>query len=274
MQKTNKAVLLFYFFPYSLKKKISRYLSPTERAKLNQSMSQITKSDIKSLMPVMKEFSRYMKIASEKRAVRSKAKTSEGFEIFFLLLLFLFAGTFFLYMINDFVKKMILSDFFYIIITPLIFLYICIEYNVDVFKRWYSSEKLLNSIILGFLFAVITSFVMIIDNLLFVEEIVELRGAVFVVNLAARVLFGPVIEEIIYRGVIIDFLNRRVRRTISVPVSAIIFSLAHIPINFVDFLLIFVAGLCFGILYAMEKNLISCTIAHSISNIAVFIFIR
>lgn len=216
-----------------------------------------------------------MKIDSEKKMGRNKARFSWGSEIIFLSCLFLFGITFFLfYMFCDFVKNMVQADFFHIIITLLIFLYMWIEYKVDVFKKWYTSDKLLNSIFLGVVFSIITSTVMIIDNLLFVGDIIELRGMFFIVNLCALVLFGPFIEELIYRGVIIDFLNKRVNKTMSVPASAVIFSLAHIPNNFADFSFIFVVGLCFGILYVIEGNLISSTIAHSISNIAVFIFIR
>lgn len=149
-----------------------------------------------------------------------------------------------------------------------------IEYGVAVFKKWYTSDSVLNVIFLGIVFSIVTSTVMIIDNLLFVEEIIELKGASFIVNLAVAVLFGPFIEELIYRGIIIDFFSKWAGKTIAIPVSAFLFSLAHIPINFVDFLLVFIVGLCFGILYAVARNLISSTIAHSISNIAVFIFIR
>ena len=111
---------------------------------------------------------------------------------------------------------------------------------------------------------------MIIDNRLFIEVIVELHGIFFIANLVTAVVFGPFIEELIFRGVVIDTFSK----ILSMLLSAVIFSLVHIPGNFVDFLLVFIVGLCFGILYASVGNLISSTVAHSITNIAVFIFIR
>ncbi|MFW6139564.1 MAG: CPBP family intramembrane glutamic endopeptidase [Spirochaetota bacterium] len=59
----------------------------------------------------------------------------------------------------------------------------------------------------------------------------------------------------------------------SIPISAAIFSLAHLPGNALDFFLVFVVRVCFGILYMADRNLIPSTIAHSLSNLSVFIFI-
>lgn len=167
-----------------------------------------------------------------------------------------------------------LTDLLYIGVTLLIFLLMWIEYGADKLKKWYTSRNLLQSVFLGIVLSIVTSFVMIIDNLLFVETIVEARGALLFVNIIVAVLFGPFIEELVYRGVIIDILGRWFRAVISVPASAVLFSLVHVPGNVVDFLLIFVIGLCFGIVYSIDGNLIPSTIAHSLSNIAVFIFIR
>jgi membrane protease YdiL (CAAX protease family) len=217
-------------------------------------------------------FSEDMKIPSDTKTRNSKDSSSRKFDLLYLLL---FGGAFFLFfMFNSFVKDVTLVDIFYILLAVLISLYMWIEYGVDVFKKWYGSDNVISVIFLGIVFSILTSIVMILDNILFVGEIVELKGVSFVINLAASVVFGPFIEELIYRGVIMDFLGKWTGKALAIPVSALLFSLAHIPINIVDFMLVFVVGICFGILYTLTRNLIGSTIAHSISNIAVFIFIR
>jgi membrane protease YdiL (CAAX protease family) len=78
----------------------------------------------------------------------------------------------------------------------------------------------------------------------------------------------------VYRGVIIDILGRWFSSFVCVGASALVFSLVHIPEGFVDFLLVFLVGVCFGVVYIVDGNLIPSTIAHSLSNAAVLIFIR
>jgi len=106
---------------------------------------------------------------------------------------------------------------------------------------------------------------MIVYNLLFVETIVK-AGVVFIaINIIVTVLIGPIIEELVYRGVIIDILEKWFRSLLCIVASSILFSLGHIPNNIIDF---------FGIAYKVDGTLIPSTIAHSLSNVVVFIFIR
>ena len=276
MRKRKKAALLFFILPFSLRKKISRHLNRKERTVLENSMKKITRRDIKDLQLVLNEFTSYMlKVASREKTIRGQKVFPERVEIFVLFLLLIFWGCFFLfYKFGDQARNMMQAGFFHIILTILIFTYMLTEYHIDVFKRWYSGDRLFTSIILGVLFSGITSILMIIDNRLFIEVIVELHGIFFIANLVTAVIFGPFIEELIFRGVVIDTFSKIFGKALSMLLSAVIFSLVHFPGNFVDFLLVFLVGLCFGILYASVGNLISSTVAHSITNIAVFIFIR
>jgi len=139
-----------------------------------------------------------------------------------------------------------------------------IEYGFSKLKRWYKSQNILFSIFLGLFLSILTSFVMIVYNLLFVETIVK-AGVVFIaINIIVTVLIGPIIEELVYRGVIIDILEKWFRSLLCIVASSILFSLGHIPNNIIDF----------GIVYKVDGTLIPSTIAHSLSNVVVFIFIR
>lgn len=165
-------------------------------------------------------------------------------------------------------------DLLYIAVAILIFSLMWREYGAVRLKKWYKSRNILQSIFLGVFLSIITSFVMIIDNLLYVEKTVEPDGMFLAVNIIVAVLLGPVIEELVYRGVIIDILGRWFRGFVCVAASALLFSLVHIPEGFVDFLLVFLVGICFGVVYIIDGNLIPSTIAHSLSNAAVLIFIK
>jgi len=137
-----------------------------------------------------------------------------------------------------------------------------IEYGFSKLKRWYKSQNILFSIFLGLFLSILTSFVMIVYNLLFVETIVK-AGVVFIaINIIVTVLIGPIIEELVYRGVIIDILEKWFRSLLCIVASSILFSLGHIPNNIIDFA------------YKVDGTLIPSTIAHSLSNVVVFIFIR
>jgi len=114
-----------------------------------------------------------------------------------------------------------------------------IEYGFSKLKRWYKSQNILFSIFLGLFLSILTSFVMIVYNLLFVETIVK-AGVVFIaINIIVTVLIGPIIEELVYRGVIIDILEKWFRSLLCIVASSILFSLGHIPNNIIDF---FVSG--------------------------------
>lgn len=167
-----------------------------------------------------------------------------------------------------------LTNLLYVGVTLLIFFLMWIEFGLEKLRGWFKSQNLLRSIFLGVFLSVITSFVMVIDNLLYVEKPVKLGSALLAINIIVAVLLGPVIEELVYRGVIIDILGRWFRGFVCVTASALIFSLVHIPEGFIDFLLVFLVGICFGVVYIIDGNLIPSTIAHSLSNVAVLIFIK
>jgi membrane protease YdiL (CAAX protease family) len=276
MRKSIKAALLFTLLPFSTKREVVRYLTRGERTRLRQSAEHITKDDAQRMDSVMDEFLHTMGNTAEKELQNSWNGHTTGSEAYVFLFFLLFGGAFFFlyYVFKDFFQKEVLFDFFFIILAVLIFLHMLGRDNVSVLRKWYTTEHVLNSIFLGFTFSIITSAAMIISNLLFVEEVVVLRGVFSILHLFVAVILGPIVEEIIYRGVVIDQISRKLGTIISVPVSAAIFSLAHIPVIFLDFCFVFFAGVCFGLLYVLEENLISPTIAHSLSNLAVYIFIK
>ncbi|WP_422122239.1 CPBP family intramembrane glutamic endopeptidase [Planococcus sp. X10-3] len=95
------------------------------------------------------------------------------------------------------------------------------------------------------------------SNLVSIVEVVP--AAVFAV-----VLFGPVMEELVFRRVIFGSLNQTTNFWIATAVSAIVFAIVHM--EFAHILLYFTTGLILAFLYQKTKRLLAPIIAHILLN--------
>lgn len=86
------------------------------------------------------------------------------------------------------------------------------------------------------------------------------------------VILAPVIEELIFRGVIMHGLMRNNSKFTAVFVSALLFALFHL--NPWQFPATFVLGLLLGILMLRTRNIYLCILGHAINNGLVLISIQ
>lgn len=86
------------------------------------------------------------------------------------------------------------------------------------------------------------------------------------------VIIAPVIEELIFRGVIMHGLMRNYSKFTAVFVSALMFALFHL--NPWQFPATFVLGLLLGILMLRSRNILLCILGHAINNGLVLISIQ
>lgn len=94
------------------------------------------------------------------------------------------------------------------------------------------------------------------------EELLTFKRLVFVF---ITLVIAPVLEELLFRGIILEYLSRTNGLFFSVLLSSLLFSLHHL--TGVQLLPAFVAGLYLGVLYLKDHSL-SCTIlAHCCLNI-------
>jgi len=107
-----------------------------------------------------------------------------------------------------------------------------------------------------------------LSNLIPMPEIMEeifgliLQKSVF--NLVLLVIIGPIIEEILLRGVILDGFLRRYSPFKSIFWSSLIFGLLHLnPWQFIGALII---GLLMGYIYWKTRSLITCIFIHMVNN--------
>ena len=99
-------------------------------------------------------------------------------------------------------------------------------------------------------------------------DIIDLLSYVPIAAFAIAVL-GPILEEIVFRGVIFGWLYRKYNFFISGMLSALIFAVIHM--DFTHILIYTAMGFAFAFLYAHTKRIIVPIIAHiSINTFVVF----
>lgn len=86
--------------------------------------------------------------------------------------------------------------------------------------------------------------------------------------IVTAVLFAPVFEEFIFRGLILESMLRRHKRLFSVIVSATIFAIVHFQPSVM--FSAFVSGLVLGTIYLHTNSIFSTIILHSINNAIAF----
>ena len=86
--------------------------------------------------------------------------------------------------------------------------------------------------------------------------------------IVTAVLFAPVLEEFIFRGLVMESLLRRHRRSLSVVVSAMFFAIVHFQPSVM--FSAFVSGLVLGTIYLHTNSIFSTIILHSINNAIAF----
>lgn len=82
--------------------------------------------------------------------------------------------------------------------------------------------------------------------------------------IVAVVLFGPVLEELVFRRVVFGSLNQTTNFFIATTISALVFGLIHL--EFTHLLLYFTTGLVLAFLYQKTKRIITPIIAHVMLN--------
>jgi membrane protease YdiL (CAAX protease family) len=82
----------------------------------------------------------------------------------------------------------------------------------------------------------------------------------------SQISIAPLVEEVIYRGVILNYLLRRHKALLALIISSLIFSVLH-----GNPLAAFLGGLMFGGIYLYTGRLIYCIIAHATANFVILL---
>lgn len=94
------------------------------------------------------------------------------------------------------------------------------------------------------------------------------RSAVYIVAILAT-FTAPIVEEVIYRGVLYSAFQRRVGATGAFMIVTLMFAIVHVPQYYPSYSTIFLLGLLSVILTGLRvwsKNLLPCIILHTLFN--------
>jgi len=108
-------------------------------------------------------------------------------------------------------------------------------------------------------------FLMLVERRFFGESSTPLNGTQtgYLLYALSVVIIAPSIEELIFRGWILENLLSKHSTILSICISAAIFAAAHGSHRFLDAL---AAGAVFGMLYTATRNLSTTLIAHVVLN--------
>ncbi|BBE31490.1 CAAX amino protease [Tepiditoga spiralis] len=133
-------------------------------------------------------------------------------------------------------------------------------------------------LIVGILLPIIVSFVFLSSSGELIKNTMNTRGFINIILTAIFILgFSTgVVEEMIFRGLIMKVFEKQWGKTISIIVPSIIFSVLHIighNLNIIDIILLCIAGTTVGIMFSLivyESNSIwASAIVHGLWNIII-----
>src|SRR6185369_7151975 len=87
--------------------------------------------------------------------------------------------------------------------------------------------------------------------------------------LANGILFGPIAEEVLFRGILYGTLRSRWNAAGASFLSSALFAFLHFY-SLQGFLTVFFFGLCTAFVYERTRSLPACIIGHGLVNFAIF----
>lgn len=120
------------------------------------------------------------------------------------------------------------------------------------------------AILSGFAAIAIEKFVKVPDGgINTISEMIYSGAAIL--SVITVVILAPILEEIIFRGIIFNKLNSKMNTTAAIIISALVFGIFHM--NIVQGLNAFVIGIVLAFIYAKTHNLYTCISIHFINNL-------
>lgn len=97
------------------------------------------------------------------------------------------------------------------------------------------------------------------------------EAQVVMLVLVSALFVAPIVEEIVFRGLVFRFLWTRVGHAMALVVQALLFAAVHsftMSEEWISrFMQLFMSGLLLGLVFAQTRNLWSCVLLHSLLNL-------
>ena len=174
--------------------------------------------------------------------------------------------------IDEFNSFLLDKQLLIVVILGLIFIPLLL---IDYKKNYYNSEVEKINIPILLIIAVLLSFVYnvfayYVNNFTFQTSLFDSNGNILYVLLATG-LIGPVIEELMFRGIIYNELKKKITSMAAILITTLFFALTHFNI----FQVIYALALGFILIFVYEKykDIKAPIILHMASNITTTLFV-
>ena len=95
-------------------------------------------------------------------------------------------------------------------------------------------------------------------------------GLIAIASLLVFPVLSPIVEEIIFRGIVVEGLVNVTNGVVAIVVSAIIFAAIHVGGGAAQIAVTFISGLLYGWLYLRTRSIVPSSVAHIIYNAVAF----
>ena len=138
------------------------------------------------------------------------------------------------------------------------------EYNIK-----FQVQKDLLILLIASIFAFATPIVKLFESLMSEDSIQTQDPFASITYLIGGIFIGPIIEEVIFRGIILEGLlnNKNISKLRAILYSSILFAVIHINIS--QILTALIIGVICSISYTKDRNILSAIILHMIANISI-----
>lgn len=139
---------------------------------------------------------------------------------------------------------------------------------MNVFEKS-NQKEIINVFLLNFFFTLLT---IIVAYSISVGDsdtaVINITPIAILLEIIATVILGPAVEELVFRGVLLNRLKIRIGIIPAILVSSILFALGH---ESVGMLSAFIFGVCMCILYLKTDNILATISLHMLNNLVVTI---
>ena len=162
------------------------------------------------------------------------------------------------------------------ILFILVYLYKIKDIDIKSLIKWKNLKYILISVVLLRIIAVGGTYLgeIIIheertaNDMALINMINQLNGLMLIEFYFSKIIFGPIIEEYIFRYIIIGNLGKMSK--ISMIISSILFSLAHMSTNILHWMIYFLMGMVLAIIYKKTEKIETSMLVHILNNFIAF----
>ena len=100
-----------------------------------------------------------------------------------------------------------------------------------------------------------------------IGQLMSSNNLVLVIMACAAVILNPIAEELIFRGIVMNFFFKHDAVWLPILLSGLLFTLEHSSTTIISYLIYFYLGAVFAFIYRKTGNITNTIILHSLNNL-------